>query len=186
MSFPIWNTDTYTTDFIYSLPEGKRAELIDGQVYYMAPPTRIHQEIISELHYKIRSYFESHKGSCRVYPAPFAVFLNQDNRNYVEPDISVICDPRKLDDKGCNGAPDWVLEIVSPSSRRTDYHAKLFKYRTAGVREYWIVDPEKDRILVYNFETEDTWDYTFHDTVKSGIYDDFQIDFSSVAALFSL
>ncbi len=186
MSFPIWNTDTYTTDFIYSLPEGKRAELIDGQVYYMAPPTRIHQEIISELHYKIRSYFESHKGSCRVYPAPFAVFLNQDNRNYVEPDISVICDPRKLDDKGCNGAPDWVLEIVSPSSRRTDYHAKLFKYRTAGVREYWIVDPEKDRILVYNFETEDTWDYTFHDTVKSGIYDDFQIDFSSVAALFNL
>ena len=186
MSFPIWNTDTYTTDFIYSLPEGKRAELIDGQVYYMAPPTRIHQEIISELHYKIRSYFESHKGSCRVYPSPFAVFLNQDNRNYVEPDISVICDPRKLDDKGCNGAPDWVLEIVSPSSRRTDYHAKLFKYRTAGVREYWIVDPEKDRILVYNFETEDTWDYTFHDTVKSGIYDDFQIDFSSVAALFSL
>ncbi len=186
MSFPIWNTDTYTTDFIYSLPEGKRAELIDGQVYYMAPPTRIHQEIISELHYKIRSYFESHKGSCRVYPSPFAVFLNQDNRNYVEPDISVICDPRKLDDKGCNGAPDWVLEIVSPSSRRTDYHAKLFKYRTAGVREYWIVDPEKDRILVYNFETEDTWDYTFHDTVKSGIYDDFQIDFSSVAALFNL
>ena len=186
MSFPIWNTDTYTTDFIYSLPEGKRAELIDGQVYYMAPPTRIHQEIISELHYKIRSYFESHKGSCRVYPAPFAVFLNQDNRNYVEPDISVICDPQKLDDKGCNGAPDWVLEIVSPSSRRTDYHAKLFKYRTAGVREYWIVDPEKDRILVYNFETEDTWDYTFHDTVKSGIYDDFQIDFSSVAVLFNL
>ena len=186
MSFPIWNTDTYTTDFIYSLPEGKRAELIDGQVYYMAPPTRIHQEIISELHYKIRSYFESHKGSCRVYPSPFAVFLNQDNRNYVEPDISVICDPRKLDDKGCNGAPDWVLEIVSPSSRRTDYHAKLFKYRTAGVREYWIVDPEKDRILVYNFETEDTWDYTFHDTVKSGIYDDFQIDFSSVAVLFNL
>ena len=186
MSFPIWNTDTYTTDFIYSLPEGKRAELIDGQVYYMAPPTRIHQEIISELHYKIRSYFESHKGSCRVYPSPFAVFLNQDNRNYVEPDISVICDPRNLEEKGCNGAPVRLLEIGSPSGRRTDYHAKLFKYRTAGVREYWIVDPEKDRILVYNFETEDTWDYTFHDTVKSGIYDDFQIDFSSVAALFNL
>ena len=186
MSFPILSDDTYTTDFIYSLPEGKRAELIDGQVYYMAPPTRIHQEISFSLSRKIADYIDTKGGSCRVYPAPFAVFLNQDNRNYVEPDISVICDPRKLDDKGCNGAPDWVLEIVSPSSRRTDYHAKLFKYRTAGVREYWIVDPEKDRILVYNFETEDTWDYTFHDTVKSGIYDDFQIDFSSVAALFSL
>ncbi len=186
MSFPILSDDTYTTDFIYSLPEGKRAELIDGQVYYMAPPNRTHQTIARELFSSINSYIKSKGGSCEAFFAPFAVFLNQDNRNYVEPDISVICDPQKLDDKGCNGAPDWVLEIVSPSSRRTDYHAKLFKYRTAGVREYWIVDPEKDRILVYNFETEDTWDYTFHDTVKSGIYDDFQIDFSSVAALFSL
>ena len=75
--------------------------------------------------------------------APFAVFLNADDKNYVEPDISVICDKSKLTDKGCNGAPDWIIEIVSSGSRRMDYYTKLFKYRTAGVREYWIVDPDK-------------------------------------------
>ena len=177
---------TYTVEDIYALPDGERAELVDGEMYDMAPPSTTHQRIVSRLHLKIAGYIESNGGKCEVFPAPFAVFLNKDERNYLEPDISVICDKHKIDEVGCNGAPDWVLEIVSPSSRRTDYHAKLFKYRTAGVREYWIVDPEKDRILVYNFETEDTWDYTFHDTVKSGIYDDFQIDFSSVAALFNL
>ena len=108
------------------------------------------------------------------------MFLNADNRNYVEPDISVICDHNKLTDKGCNGAPDWIIEIVSPGSRRTDYFTKLFKYRTAGVREYWIVDPEKNRILVYNFETEDTGDYTFADSVQAGIYPGFCINFAGL------
>ena len=71
------------------------------------------------------------------------MFLNEDDKNYVEPDISVICDKRKLTDAGCNGAPDWIVEIVSPGSRQMDYMRKLFKYRSAGVKEYWIVDPEK-------------------------------------------
>ena len=96
----------------------------------------------------------------------------------MEPDISVICDKNKLNDKGCSGAPDWIIEIVSPSSRRMDYYIKLFKYRAAGVREYWIVDPDKNRIMVYNFDNEDTADYTFSDIVKVGIYEDFSIDFS--------
>lgn len=107
-------------------------------------------------------------------------FFNDDDKNYVEPDISVICAPAKLTDKGCNGAPDWIIEIVSPGSRRMDYLVKLFKYRTSGVREYWIVDPEKNRILIYNFETEDTGDFTLKDTVKVGIYDDLSIDFSKL------
>ena len=76
-----------------------------------------------------------------VYPAPFAVFLNQDDKTYVEPDVTVVCDADRLDDKGCNGAPDWIVEIVSPGSYRMDYLIKLFKYRTAGVKEYWIVNP---------------------------------------------
>lgn len=82
-------------------------------------------------------------GDCFVFPAPFAVFLNENDKNYVEPDISVICDKNKITEKGCNGAPDWGAEIVSPSSRQMDYYKKLFKYRTAGVREYWVVDSEK-------------------------------------------
>ena len=171
----------YTTDFIYNLPDGERAELVDGQIYYMSTPTRIHQEIISFLTTEITLYIRSQNGVCKVYPAPFAVFLNKDNRNYVEPDISVICDKSKLNEKGCWGVPDWIVEVVSPSSVRMDYFIKLFKYRTAGVREYWIVDPLKKRISTYNFETEDIAEYNFNDKVKVGIYEeDLEIDFSQI------
>lgn len=176
----------YTIDDIYHLPDGNRAELIDGQIYYMAPPTRTHQRIAGELFAAIREYIRQDNGICEVDIAPFAVFLNEDNVNYVEPDISVICDPNKLTDKGCFGAPDWIIEIVSSGSRRMDYYTKLFKYRTAGVREYWIVDPEKNRILVYHFEAENTGDYTFADSVKVGIYDNLVIDFSAIADLLNI
>ena len=171
----------YTTEDIYNLPEGTRAELIDGQLYYMAPPNRKHQKIVSELHAVIHDYIRRHQGPCEVYPAPFAVFLNADDRTYVEPDISVICDPNKLDDRGCNGAPDWIIEIVSPGSRRMDYFIKLFKYHSAGVRLYWIVDPDKGRITTWDFkgeELEDMEEYSFSDSVPVSIYDDFSIDFS--------
>ncbi len=170
----------YTVDDIYALPDGERAELIDGRIYYMAPPNRKHQTIARELFSSINSYIKSKGGPCEPFFAPFAVFLNKNDSNYVEPDICVICDPGKLTDKGCSGAPDWVIEIVSPSSRRMDYFTKLFKYHAAGVREYWIVDPEKDRVLVYDFESEDTGDHTFSDSVKAGIYDDLYIDFSKI------
>lgn len=170
----------YTIDDIYNLSEGNRAELIDGEIYYMAPPTRKHQRILGELFAVIREYINQNNGKCEVDIAPFAVFLNNDDINYVEPDISVICDPEKLTDRGCLGAPDWIIEIVSPGSKRMDYYTKLFKYRTAGVREYWIVDSEKDRILVYDFESENTGDYTFADSVKSGIYDNLFINFADI------
>lgn len=176
----------YTIDDVYALPDGERAELIDGQIYYMAPPSRKHQEITGELFAIIREYIKSKNGSCKSYIAPFAVFLNNNDKNYVEPDISVICDTNKLNDRGCIGAPDWIIEIVSPASRRMDYFTKLFKYRTSGVREYWIVDPEKDRILVYNFDSEDTGDYTFSDSVNVGIYKDFCINFSDIAGLLNI
>ena len=109
---------------------------------------------------------------CRivVLPAPFAVFLNQDDYNYVEPDISVICDPSKINDKGCNGAPDFIIEIVSPSSQRMDYLTKLFKYRTAGVREYWIVNPMQETVQVYYFgDQEDSVQYAFIDFIESKV-----------------
>ncbi len=184
---PAWAQEkSYTIDDIYSLPEGSRAELIDGRIYYMAPPARKHQRIIGELFADIREYIHRNSGTCEVDIAPFAVFLSKDDINYVEPDISVICDPGKLTDKGCFGAPDWIIEIVSPGSRRMDYFTKLFKYRTAGVREYWIVDPDKNRILVYNFESEDTGDYTFADSVKAGIYNDLYINFSEIANLLNI
>ena len=116
----------YTIDDIYALPDGERAELIDGEMYMMAPPGRKHQQLVHFFDWIIGAYIRDKKGDCEVYPAPFAVFLNADNKTYVEPDISVICDPSRLDDRGCNGAPDWVIEIVSPGSKRMDYFIKLF------------------------------------------------------------
>lgn len=177
---------SYTVDDIYALPDGERAELIDGQIYYMAPPARKHQDIAGELFGIIREYIRANNGSCKIYIAPFAVFLNANEENYIEPDISVICDPGRLNDKGCIGAPDWIIEIVSPSSRQMDYFTKLFKYRSAGVREYWIVDPDRNRITVYDFESEDTQDYTFSDSVKASIYDDLFINFPEIARLLNM
>ena len=177
---PLIKEKTYTVDDIYALPTGKRAELIDGKIYYMAPPSRKHQDIAGELFGTIREYIKSNRGSYKPYIAPFAVFLNDDDKNYVEPDISVICDTNKLTDSGCNGAPDWIIEIVSPGSRRMDYSIKLFKYRTAGVKEYWIVDPEKNRVLVYDLQREDLIEYTFSDKVSCCIYPGFSIDFSTI------
>ena len=179
---PLLEEKVYTIDDIYALPEGERAELIDGHIYYMAPPNRTHQKISMELSARILEYIRSHKGKCEVYAAPFAVYLDDTTSTYVEPDISVICDPDKLDDQGCNGAPDWIIEIVSPSNSSHDYVMKLNLYADAGVREYWIVDPSRERILVYHLEQTDfsVETYTFQDSVPVKIYPDLQIDFNSL------
>ena len=166
--------DTYTIDDIYTLPDGKHAELIDGKIYYMAPPSYKHQKLSGKLYQSIANYIDDNSGKCEVLAAPFAVFLN-DDINYLEPDISVICDLSKMDDKGCHGAPDWVIEIASPTSKPRDYMTKLFKYRSAGVREYWIVDPDKQTTMVYGFEKETVEQYSFGEDVPVGIYDGFAI-----------
>ena len=171
----------YTTDDIYNLPDGERAELIDGQIYYMAPPTRRHQLIAGNLFTIINTYIKSRGGSCEPYIAPFAVFLNADDKTYVEPDISVICDKSKLDDRGCVGAPDWIIEIASPSTKRTDYGVKLFKYRSAGVREYWIVNPLTRTVNVYALEKEELNDqYSFDDDIAVCIYDNLTINITEL------
>lgn len=170
----------HTISDIYNLPDGQRAELMDGELYMMAAPGRLHQELVHFFDWTIGNYIEEKNGDCKIYPAPFAVFLNGDDKTYLEPDISVICDKSKLTEEGCSGAPDWIIEIASPSSRPMDYNKKLFKYRTAGVREYWIVDYERNLIMVYNFEHDEMMDYTFSDKVKAGIYEDFEIDLSQI------
>ena len=178
---PLPDERKYTIEDIYNLPEGTRAELIDGQIYYMAPPNRMHQEILSNLHLEIGNYIKSKGGACKVYPAPFAVFLNKDDTKYVEPDISVICDKDKLDDRGCKGAPDWIIEIVSPGNPSHDYINKLALYKAAGVKEYWIINPKTMIITVYCFDSEIlAQPYTFQDKIKVNIYDDFIIDFSKL------
>lgn len=142
----------YTSEDYWNLPEGTRAELINGTLYNMAPPSRIHQKLVSEFTQVLGQYIKSHHGNCEVYPAPFAVNLDADDKDWVEPDISVICDPSKFTDRGCSGAPDLIMEIVSPASRRMDYIKKTALYLDSGVREYWVVDPTKKYTTVYSFE----------------------------------
>lgn len=176
-------TKVYTEDDYYNLPEDVRAELIDGNlIYNQAAPSTIHQIILSELHTAINNYIKSKGGSCRVFPAPFAVKLRKNRKTIVEPDISIICDRSKLTDKGCTGAPDWIIEIISPGNPGHDYIRKLNLYADAGVREYWIVDPRTEKIIVYyleqdNFQMET---YTFLDKIKANIYEDLWIDFQEL------
>ena len=165
-----------TSEDYWNLPEGERAELIDGQLYAMAPPNYKHQRLVLELYATIRNYIKNHKGDCEVIPAPFAVNLNADDTTYVEPDISVICDKNKLTDRGCSGAPDFIIEIVSPSSRRMDYSTKNALYSEAGVREYWIVDPMKERTTIYHYEEDAAPMFApFSQPLKVGIYEDLSI-----------
>ena len=172
----------FTEEDYYRLPENVRAELIDGQFYGMSAPSRIHQEILSGLHGTIFKHIQTKSGSCKVYPAPFAVKLFEDDKTIVEPDISVICDRDKLTDRGCTGAPDWIIEIVSPGNPAHDYVRKLNLYLDAGVREYWIVDPMQGSIHVYHLEEGQfkMASYTFQDKIKAGIYDDLHIDFKEL------
>ncbi len=165
----------YTVEDIYALPDGERAELIDGRIYYMAPPSTNHQRLVHFFDREIGNYIQAQNGECEVFPAPFAVFLNENGKNYVEPDISVICDKNKLTEKGCNGAPDWVVEVVSPGSKAMDYYHKLLKYRAAGVREYWVADSERNVVTVYNFERDMMEEYAFTQQIPVGIYKGFFI-----------
>ena len=176
----------YTLADVLCWDDRERWELIDGVPLMMAPPARIHQKISGELFGQLREYLKGKK--CEVYAAPFAVRLFEENGDLpervdtlVEPDISVICDKNKLNEKGCNGAPDWIIEIVSPSTSSLDYGIKLFKYRTAGVREYWIINPMTHTINVYDLESEKgTYQYNFDDNIPVCIYDDLTIRISEL------
>ncbi len=132
----------------------EQAEIIEGDAVMMAPPSRIHQEISGELFRQLANYLEGKE--CRVYAAPFAVRLfersgdtPEDVQTVVEPDISVVCSRDKLDAHGCKGAPDLVIEVLSPSTRRHDRLVKLRLYQRAGVKEYWIADPETRSVMVF-------------------------------------
>ena len=181
---PLLKPRLYTSDDYWNLPENTRAELIDGQLYNMAPPSRIHQRISGQLYITIGTYIEEHRGNCQIYAAPFAVNLDCEDKNWVEPDLSVICDPDKLTDRGCSSAPDLIIEIVSPSSRRMDYVQKPVLYLNSGVREYWIVDPVKKCTTVHLYD-QDPAEFApvifpFESDIRVGIYSDLCINISKL------
>lgn len=170
-----------------ALPEDIRAEAFDGQIYYMASPSQEHQTISTELTTILNSYIKNNKGSCKVFHAPFDVKLSDSPLTIVQPDIMVICDKDKLDGKRCNGAPDFIIEIVSPANPSDDYIRKLYYYKNAGVREYWIVDPRRKTVTVNYFEGNKlSIQYSFDSTIKVNIYDDLYINFSEIADLLNI
>lgn len=174
-------SDIYTTDYILSLPEGQRVELIEGIIYDLASPSLTHQLITTNLSAEIRDYIKRKQGECKVISAPFGVFLNEDDKTYVEPDVLVVCDKNKLNEKGCMGAPDFVVEVVSPSSQKMDYGIKNVLYSNAGVREYWIIDPQKESTIVYRYEegAAPTF-FPFNQSITVGIYGDLNITISDL------
>ncbi len=176
----------YTYEDYMNTPEGVRIEVIDGEIYNMTPPKRVHQELVMSLLHRIANYLEGKL--CKVYPAPFGVFLGHEHqplkeRHCVEPDISVICDKTKLIEEGCLGSPDFIIEIISKSTQGHDYIRKLNLYDMYGVKEYWIVNPLSKSVLVYVADAEsfnEPEKYTFSDVVKGTVLEGFSVDFSEI------
>ena len=162
----------YTINDIYSLPEGVIAELIGGKLYFKGTPKAIHQSVSGEVYFDTVSYIRERGGDCEVFFPPYGVYLHGDDSTYVIPDLTIVCDPDKRKDDGCFGAPDWVVEVISKSTQKIDYGLKLFLYREAGVREYWIINPANRTVMVYVFERgrEDADLYSFDDAVPCHVF----------------
>lgn len=181
--------DRYTFADVLSWDEKTRAEIIDGKAFMMAPPSSRHQMVSGELFRQLANYLYGR--SCSVFSAPFGVRLfeqdgddPEDVDTMVEPDISVVCDQSKLDERGCKGAPDLVTEILSPSTRRHDRLVKLDLYQRAGVREYWIVNPEDKTVQVMLQDSAGSLriheDYGLEDIARVNVLEDCFIDLAKV------
>ena len=165
-----------------AFPQEVRVELIDGTIYEMASPSDVHQLICDEINMRFREYIRKKHGKCITITAPLDVQLDCDEKTMVQPDVSIICDRSKFRNGRVAGAPDLVAEVLSPATQRRDVSLKMGKYMNAGVREYWIVDPVKKRVYVYEFE-KDIFPvmYTFKHKVPVGIFDGAcEVDFSEI------
>ena len=161
--------------------------MFEGLVYDMSSPSEIHQTLSTELTTILNTYIKSRQGSCRVFHAPFDVKLNDDPLTIVQPDLLIVCDRSKLDGNRCNGAPKFIIEIVSPGNPSDDYIRKLYYYKNAGVREYWIVDSRRKIVTVNDFEGDIvSVQYSFDSIIKVNIFDDLYISFSDIANLLDI
>lgn len=162
----------YTIADIEDLPEDCRVELIDGHIYIMESPTYTHQEFIMWMAYELKSFVKKTKGQCRPLASPLDVQLDKDDKTLMEPDLMVVCDREKITRKRIFGAPEMIVEVLSPSTRKRDLTTKVEKFQRAGVREYWIVDLDKERVIVYDFKDADVMHiYTFDDEIPVAIWD---------------
>ena len=172
-----------------SFPDEERVEIIDGIVYNMSPsPRKRHQEISGNLFLEIGNYLKGKK--CSIFSAPFDVVFTEKRKhdsevhNVVQPDLSIICDKNKLDEFGCKGAPDWIIEILSPSTSSKDLNEKFYLYEKYGVKEYWIVEPKENIVLIYVLNEkrkyENTARLTTDHKAKSTIFEDLSIDLAEI------
>ncbi|MDD3251121.1 MAG: Uma2 family endonuclease [Lachnospiraceae bacterium] len=145
----------YTLEDYYEIPDDVRMELIDGTLYDMSSPTSAHQLITGFLYTKLLNHVFSSGGTCLPMVSPMDVQLDCDDKTMVEPDVMVVCDRDKIIQRCVYGAPDFIIEVLSPATRRKDTVIKLGKYSNAGVREYWTIDPIKKKVVVYDFEHDD-------------------------------
>ena len=185
---PVPKEERYTFADILAGEESERIELIDGVPYMMAPPTTEHQRIAGEIFGQLYNFLKGKK--CQVFPAPFGVRLfsekedrPEDETGLLEPDITVVCDRDKLDKYGCKGAPDFIVEILSPSTQRRDRLEKYSLYQRAGVREYWIVDPDRKMVLAVVLEGGQYHSpeiYTAQDKAPVSVLDGCEIDLATV------
>ncbi|MCR5160756.1 MAG: Uma2 family endonuclease [Lachnospiraceae bacterium] len=172
----------YTLKDYYALPDERRAELIDGVIYDLAAPGNLHQAISQQIALQLGQYVSDNQGSCMIYTAPFDVQLDEDDRTMVQPDVVIVCRRDRLRRFGCFGAPDLVMEIISPSTARRDMLLKLQKYIHANVREYWIIHPDIRQVTVYrNGEQLELKSYSFEEKIPVGIWEDkFSVDFAQI------
>lgn len=174
----------YTIEDLASLPDGVIAELIDGFLYIRSSPATMHQKILNELSFRFTLFIRQNGGACQTYQSPTDVRLDTDDRTMVKPDLIVLCDTDKDNGDYIDGAPDLLVEVLSPSTRSYDLNLKAYKYMNAGVREYWIIDQKHRMVIVYdNTDPEDERIhlYSFSDTIPVAIYGGrMTIDFADI------
>ena len=160
-----------TTNELSKMGESRDLQLIDGHLVVSEMAGVSHQRMVKSLGRTISDFVEKKKGKCEVFDVGVNVFLDEDEYTLVIPDIAVICNPSQITEKGVVGAPDWMIEVVSPSTRQNDYHKKLHKYMDAGVREYWIVDTDRRVVSVcINGEPMQVTIYSIEDEIPVHIY----------------
>jgi len=187
-SKPAKRQGEYTIEDYYNWPEDERIELIDGVIYHVSMPSIRHQRIVGEIDFAFKSYVRKKNRKCEIFGAGIDVRLDCDDKTMVVPDITVVCQKDKYTEQYLDGAPDMVVEVLSKSTKKKDMTLKLGKYAEAGVREYWVVDPKKETVIVYKFSREDEneaeiYFYTFANQIPVGIWDDECIvDFAEIKA----
>lgn len=171
----------YTLEDYYNLPEDQRFELIDGVIYDMTAPTTIHQSILGRVHAHLLYHIDAKGGQCIPMISPVDVQLDCDDKTMVEPDVIIVCDRNKIIRRCVYGAPDFVMEVLSKSTKKKDMFIKLNKYLNAGVREYWMVDPDKKTVMIYDFEHDDYRLASFSEKIPVAVLDgECVIDFADL------